>query len=136
MKYVSIIGENEELKQLLAEGLMAKGYSYNKALIETDEHTNDKFYRHVSTELFDKLIEHKMIISVELMGGVRYGTAEPVGSIEYVGMETEIGNKALKDRFGKQIVTVCVAKGERADNEITLNSYDEITQVIKEISMI
>lgn len=133
MKYISIIGPNEELKQLLAKALMVKGFKMNKAFVQTDERIDPEIYKTVNQHKFDELVKRSIIILVENLGGRRIGTAEPFGSSKYVGLDTNNGHSVLKEKYGKQIKTVYVGN----DNEdYGTNTYEEVLTGFKQLPSI
>lgn len=132
MKYICLIGPNEELKQLLAKALAKKGFRVNKPFVQTDERIDPEIYKTVSQQKFNELVEKGVIMLVENFGGRKYGTAEPFGSSRYVGIDTNNGYKALKAKYGRQVKTVYVCDEEDSETD----GYDMVLVGLSRLSSV
>ena len=136
MRYISIMGDNEELKQLLAKALINKGFHMNKAYVQTDEKIDEQLFKTVGRDKFYKLYDNKILISVENFGGRLYGTAEPFGHINYIGLETDIGYEKLKEKYGEQIERVDVTglEDNTKESSLIVRSYSDIPEIVNKIT--
>lgn len=72
-------------------------------------------YNFVTREKFMELVDKGVIIEYEEYDGNLYGTPEPFGATSYVSVVCTNGFKALKEKYGEQIIGVYL----QCSNEIS-----------------
>jgi guanylate kinase len=83
--------------------------------------TNGKEYRFVSEEKFMELVNKGIIIEYEKYGVHYYGTPVPYGATRFVAVVCLGGYRALKQKFGDQVIGVYL----RCDRDTALKRAAE-----------
>ena len=124
MKFVCIMGRNNSGKSTVEEYLEKMGFTRSISYTTREPQvrngvleTNGKEYRFVSEEKFMELVDKGIIIEYEKYGNNYYGTPVPHGSSRYVAVVCIGGYRALKEKFGDQVIGVYL----RCDKEIALD---------------
>lgn len=63
-------------------------------------------YNFVTREKFKQLVESGVIIEFEEYDGNLYGTPEPFGATEYVSVVCTNGFRALRQKYGEQVIGI------------------------------
>jgi len=68
--------------------------------------TDGNEYRFVTEEKFMELVKEGIIIEFEKYNQFYYGTPEPIGAEKHVAVVCTSGFRALKDKYGDQVIGV------------------------------
>ena len=113
MDFVCIMGLTGSGKSTI-EKLMER-YGYKRSVSYTTREPqvrngvleqNGNEYKFVTEERFKALVEANAIIEFEKYGDNYYGTPEPIGSDRHVAVLCIKGFKALKEKYGDQVIGI------------------------------
>lgn len=109
MKFVCIMGRSGSSKSTVESYLEKLGYKRSISFTTRkprDGEQNGKDYFFVNEKKFMELVNKGIIIEYENNYGNLYGTQAPVGSTKYVGVLGLGGVRALKDKYGSQVISI------------------------------
>lgn len=87
-------------------------------------------YNFVTREKFMTLVESGVIIEYEEYDGNLYGTPEPFGAVDYVSVVCTNGFKALRQKYGEQVIGVYL-KCDQNTYEKRASERDSNTRVVE-----
>lgn len=85
--------------------------------------TDGNEYRFVTEKKFMELVNAGIIIEFEKYGEFYYGTPEPIGAEKHVAVVCTNGFKALKEKYGDQVVGVYIKCTEEVSIERIRNRH-------------
>lgn len=113
MIFVCIMGITGSGKSTLEKKLEGIGFKRSVSYTTREPQLRDgiqevdgREYRSVTEEKFMSLVEKGIIIEYEKYGQNYYGTPEPFGSTRYVAVVCLNGYKALREKYGKQVIGI------------------------------
>ena len=113
MIFVCLMGITGSGKSTLESKLEGMGFKRSVSYTTREpqvrngvQEVDGREYKFVTTEKFMNLVENKIIIEYEKYGNNYYGTPEPFGSTRYVSVVCLNGYKALRNKYGKQVIGV------------------------------
>jgi len=133
MKFICLMGRSGSGKSKVESALEKFGYKRSISYTTREPRENEQNgvdYYFVTKEKFLDLVEKDIIIEYEEHYGNYYGTQAPFGAMQYVGVLGLGGIRALKERYGKQIISIYLECDEsvaidrlrnRGDSEDKLN---------------
>lgn len=121
MQFICIMGVSGSGKSTIENKLETMGFTRSISYTTREPRVRDgvaevdgKEYRFVNKEKFLQLVDKGIIIEYEEYNGNLYGTPEPYGSTSYVAVVCLKGYRALKEKYGKQVVGIYL----KCDDEI------------------
>lgn len=153
MEFICIMGRSNSGKSSVEKYLEKMGfkvsvsYTTRKPRIQDGkEEVNGVDYRFVTEDKFMELVNKGKIIEYEKYGNNYYGTPVPYGSTRYVAVVCVNGFKALKEKYGNQVLGVylkcdkdiAIERAEKRDSnkEIIESRLKKDDDLIKEIESV
>ena len=124
MRFVCIMGRNNSGKSTVEQYLEKMGFTRSISYTTREPQirngvmeTNGKEYRFVTEDKFMELVNKGHIIEYEKYGNNYYGTPVPHGASRHVAVVCIGGYRALKEKFGEQVIGVYL----KCDKEVALD---------------
>lgn len=113
MQFICIMGISGSGKSTLESSLENMGYTRSVSYTTRQPQvrngvaeTDGNEYRFVTVGKFMELVSAGIIIEYEKYGDNYYGTPEPIGAEKHVAVVCTNGFKALKEKYGDQVIGV------------------------------
>lgn len=115
MQFICLMGISGSGKSELEHGLEKMGYTRSVSYTTREPQvrnnvleTDGNEYKFVSEERFMELVKANIIIEFEKYNNCYYGTPEPIGAEKHVAVVCTNGFKALKNKYGDQVIGVYI----------------------------
>lgn len=124
MQFICIMGISGSGKSTLENGLEKMGYTRSVSYTTREPQVRNNVleqdgreYRFVTESKFMELVKANIIIEYEKYGNFYYGTPEPIGAEKHVAVVCVNGFKALKEKYGDQVIGVYIKCPEEVSIE-------------------
>lgn len=140
MQFICIMGISGSGKSTLESSLEQMGYNRSVSyttrkpqirnnVLETDGNE----YKFVTEEKFMQLVKADIIIEFEKYADFYYGTPAPIGAEKHVAVVCVNGFKALKEKYGDQVIGIYLKCPEKVSIERIIERHSNSAKTSKEI---
>lgn len=140
MQFICIMGISGSGKSTLEASLEKIGYTRSVSYTTREPQvrnnvleTDGNEYRFVTEAKFMELVKANIIIEFEKYGNFYYGTPEPIGAEKHVAVVCTNGFKALKEKYGDQVIGVYIKCPEEVSIERIRNRHANSGKTADEI---